>query len=148
MFGELGRQRSAVVIGHRAIVVITDTDPHRRSLPPLRAQRLFGRPDDHPEWCAQNSPHHFVADISTPILLSHGSRDYRVPVSESMRCWWDLVDAWDGDPDDLPHRFLQFTGENHWVLTPSNAQIWWHTVLGFCGHHVRGDDWTPSELLP
>ena len=38
-----------------------------------------------------------------------------------------------GDPADLPHRFLQFTGENHWVLSPANAEIWWDAVLGFCG---------------
>ena len=30
--------------------------------------------------------------------------------------------ASDGDPGELPHRFLQFTGENHWVLSPANAR--------------------------
>jgi dipeptidyl aminopeptidase/acylaminoacyl peptidase len=41
-------------------------------------------------------------------------------------------------PDDLPHRFLQLTGEEHWVLSPVNGQIWYEAVLGFCAQHVRG----------
>ena len=51
-------------------------------------------------------------------------------------------------PEDLPHRFLNFTGENHWILSPANAEIWYATVLGFCAEHVLGEKWTPSPLLP
>jgi dipeptidyl aminopeptidase/acylaminoacyl peptidase len=77
----------------------------------------------------------------------HGNRDYRVPVSEALRLWWDLVSRWDGEPGDLPHRFLQFTGQNHWVLTPADAEIWYDAVLGFCAEHALGQPWTPSPLL-
>ncbi len=97
---------------------------------------LFGTPAEHPQWYAENSPHNFVDSIRTPMLVVHGNRDYRVPISEALRLWWDLVSRYDGDPDDLPHRFLQLTGENHWVLSPANAQIWYETVLGFCGLHL------------
>ena len=81
------------------------------------------------------------------MLVVHGNRDYRVPVGEALRLWWDLVSRWDGDPADLPHRFLDFPGENHWILSPANAQVWYDTVLGFCGQHARGLPWTPSDLL-
>jgi dipeptidyl aminopeptidase/acylaminoacyl peptidase len=108
---------------------------------------IFGTLAEHPDWYATYSPHNFVDEISTPMLICHGNRDYRVPVSEALRLWWDLVGRWDGAPEDLPHRFLQFTGENHWVLSPGNAEIWYDAVLGFCGQHVVGESWTPSELL-
>ncbi|MEO9138747.1 MAG: prolyl oligopeptidase family serine peptidase [Jatrophihabitans sp.] len=108
---------------------------------------IFGRPADHPEWYAQYSPHTTLEHISTPMLVVHGNRDYRVPVSEGLRLWWDLVETWPGEPADLPHRFLQFTGENHWVLSPANAEIWYETVLGFCAQHVLDTPWTPSPLL-
>jgi dipeptidyl aminopeptidase/acylaminoacyl peptidase len=107
----------------------------------------FGTPAEHPDWYAENSPHLFADRIRTPMLITHGNRDYRVPVSEGLRLWWDLVSRWDGEPADLPHRFLNFTGENHWILSPANAQIWWETVLGFCAARVLGREWTPSELL-
>jgi dipeptidyl aminopeptidase/acylaminoacyl peptidase len=107
----------------------------------------FGRPADHPDWYAENSPHHFADRIRTPMLITHGNRDYRVPVSEALRLWWDLVSRWNGDPAELPHRFLNFTGENHWILSPANSEIWYETVLGFCGQHVLGRRWTRPELL-
>jgi dipeptidyl aminopeptidase/acylaminoacyl peptidase len=101
----------------------------------------FGRPADHPDWYAENSPHHFADRIRTPMLVIHGNRDYRVPVSEGLRLWWDLVSRWDGDPAELPHRFLNFTGENHWIMSPANSEVWYATVLGFCGRHILGRRW-------
>ncbi|MBE7188368.1 prolyl oligopeptidase family serine peptidase, partial [Jatrophihabitans endophyticus] len=108
---------------------------------------VFGTLADHPDWYARYSPHNTVDAIETPMLVVHGNRDYRVPFSEALRLWWDLVSRWDGDPDELPHRLLQFTGENHWILSPANAEIWYDAVLGFCARHVLGRDWTPTELL-
>lgn len=108
--------------------------------------QLFGTPAEHPDWYAENSPHHFVEAITTPMLVIHGNRDYRVPYSESLRLFWDLASRHDGDPDSLPHRFLQFTGENHWILSPANARIWNQTVLAFLEWHVLGGKWSPPAL--
>jgi dipeptidyl aminopeptidase/acylaminoacyl peptidase len=99
--------------------------------------RLFRTPTEHPDWYAENSPHNFVDHIATPMLVVHGNRDYRVPVSEALRLWWDLVSRHDGEPAELPHRFLQFTGENHWILSPANAAIWWRTVQDFVDQHTK-----------
>jgi len=107
----------------------------------------FGRPADHPDWNAENSPHHFADAITTPMLVVHGNRDYRVPVSEGLRAWFDLVSRWPGDPAELPHRFLNFTEENHWILSPANAEIWYDAVLGFCAQHALGIPWEPVDLL-
>ncbi|HET7387811.1 MAG TPA: prolyl oligopeptidase family serine peptidase [Nocardioidaceae bacterium] len=107
---------------------------------------IFGTLAEHPEWYAANSPHNAVDDIVTPMLVIHGNRDYRVPLYETLRLWWDLVSRHE-DPEAMPHRFLQLTSENHWVLSPSNAEIWYDAVLGFCAQHVLGEDWTPSPLL-
>lgn len=109
--------------------------------------RVHGTPAEQPEWYARFSPHHHVSRVGTPVLLTHGNRDYRVPVSEALRMWWDLVSQWPGRPADLPHRFLQLTSENHWVLSPSNLRVWNETVLAFCDHHVLGRG-EPLVLLP
>jgi dipeptidyl aminopeptidase/acylaminoacyl peptidase len=108
---------------------------------------VFGTLAEHPDWYARYSPHTTVHEIVTPMLVIHGNRDYRVPVSEALRLWWDLVSRWAGDPDTMPHRLLQFTTENHWVLTPGNSEIWYDVVLGFCAEHVLGQKWTPTPLL-
>ncbi|QYN39806.1 prolyl oligopeptidase family serine peptidase [Pseudonocardia sp. DSM 110487] len=100
-----------------------------------------------PEMAERNSPHRFADAIATPMLVIHGDRDYRVPVGEALRLWWDLVARHTGDPADLPHRFLLFPDENHWVLTPQNAAVWYETVTAFLDHHVLGKDWQTPELL-
>jgi dipeptidyl aminopeptidase/acylaminoacyl peptidase len=109
--------------------------------------RVHGLVAEHPDWYADNSPNNFVDAIRTPVLIVHGNRDYRVPYSEALRMWWDLVSRYDGPPEELPHRFLQFTGENHWILSPANAEVWYDTVLGFCDQHVLGRAPRPSPLL-
>ncbi|MGI8881805.1 MAG: prolyl oligopeptidase family serine peptidase [Jatrophihabitans sp.] len=108
---------------------------------------IFGTPAEHPDWYAENSPNNFVDLINTPMLIVHGNRDYRVPISEALRLWWDLVSHFDGDPAELPHRFLQLTGENHWVLSPGNAEIWYSVILGFLDQHVRGGTPLDASLV-
>ncbi len=44
-----------------------------------------------PEMAAANSPHRFVAEIATPMLVIHGDKDYRVPIGEALRLWYELL---------------------------------------------------------
>jgi dipeptidyl aminopeptidase/acylaminoacyl peptidase len=94
-----------------------------------------------------NSPHRYVADIRTPMLVIHGDKDYRVPVGEGLRLWYELLSA-SGLPQaedgSTVHRFLYFPDENHWVLTPQHAKIWYEVVLAFLAEHVLGQG--PGEL--
>jgi len=85
-----------------------------------------------------NSPHRFADDISTPMLVIHGDKDYRVPISEGLALWWELCSRHTDDPKTMAHRFLYFPDENHWVLTPQHATVWYETVLAFCAS-VRSD---------
>ncbi|AYA25993.1 S9 family peptidase [Rhodococcus rhodochrous] len=94
-----------------------------------------------PEMAVENSPHLFVADIVTPMLVIHGDKDYRVPIGEALRLWYELLDE-SGLPaeDDgtTVHRFLYFPSENHWVLKPQHSKIWYRTVEAFLSEHVLG----------
>ena len=58
-----------------------------------------------PEMTATNSPHLFVSQITTPMLVVHGDKDYRVPISQGIRLWYDLLSK-SGLParDDGTHR--------------------------------------------
>jgi len=94
-----------------------------------------------------HSPHRFVSQISTPMLVVHGDKDYRVPIGQGLRLWYDLLSksALPADSDGRsPHRFLYFPSENHWVLTPGHAKLWYQVVLGFLAEHVLGAP--PAEL--
>ena len=103
-----------------------------------------------PEMAEQNSPHRFVGHIRTPVLVIHGDKDYRVPIGEALRLWFELLTesglpaAEDGTS---PHRFLYFPSENHWVLTPQHAKIWYQVVTAFLARHVLGEDVELPETL-
>ena len=47
----------------------------------------------------------------------------------------------------MPHKFLYFPDENHWVLTPQHAKVWYETVLAFLDQHVLGQEWKTPDLL-
>jgi dipeptidyl aminopeptidase/acylaminoacyl peptidase len=104
-------------------------------------EREFGAPETAAERYRRHSPDDAVGRIRTPMLVIHGERDHRVPIGEALRLWTDLtrfgVDA----------KLLYFPDENHWILTPQHARVWYRTVLAFLDQHVLGKDWVRPELL-
>jgi len=103
--------------------------------------REFGDPAERPERWTANDPAPYAGRIRTPMLVIHGDRDYRVPIGHALWLWSDLV------RHEVEAKFLYFPDENHWVLSPGNARIWYETVLAFLGQHVRGEKWRRPELL-
>ncbi|TFV59624.1 S9 family peptidase [Mycobacterium sp. PS03-16] len=103
-----------------------------------------------PEMAERNSPHLFVEQIATPMLVIHGDKDYRVPIGEGLRLWYELLTRSRlpaGEDGSSPHRFLYYPSENHWVLAPQHAKIWYQVVTAFLAHHVLGRDTEWPELL-
>lgn len=96
----------------------------------------------------ENSPHRYVERIVTPMLVIHGDKDYRVPIGEGLRLWYELLAksglpaAEDGSSE---HQFLYFPHENHWVLKPQHAKIWYAVVMAFLSEHVLD---TPAVAPP
>jgi dipeptidyl aminopeptidase/acylaminoacyl peptidase len=79
----------------------------------------------------EHSPANHIGAIRTPMLVIHGELDARVPISEALRLWTDL------QRHGVKARFLYFPDENHWVLKPQNARLWYATVLAFLDEHLR-----------
>lgn len=95
-----------------------------------------------PQMAVDNSPHRFVKDIATPMLVVHGDKDYRVPIGEGLRLWYELLSESQLATNDeglTPHRFLYFLNENHWVLSPQHARIWYGVVQNFLATHIGLD---------
>ncbi|SFN62305.1 Dipeptidyl aminopeptidase/acylaminoacyl peptidase [Pseudonocardia ammonioxydans] len=149
MGGSFGGYMANWVAGHtdRFAAIVTHAS--------LWALDQFGPTTDHahywltemtPEMAQANSPHHHADAIRTPMLVIHGDKDYRVPIGDGLRLWWDLVSR-QPDPAANPHRFLYFPDENHWVLAPNHAKLWYETVYAFLATHVLGEEWTTPDLL-
>ncbi len=108
---------------------------------PMFWRPQFGDPLKDPEMYEMNSPHLHIDQIRTPMLVIHGNKDYRVPVGEALRLWWDLSRY------GAEAKFLYFPDENHWILTPGNARIWYETIFAFLAQHVLGQEWQRPRLL-
>ena len=95
---------------------------------------LKGAPWANPTPAAYSrwSPHKFVQNFNTPILIIHNELDYRVPISEGLQLFTAV------QRKGIDSKMLTFPDEGHWVLKPQNSQFWYHTVL----------DWLDKYLQP
>ncbi|MFE7405234.1 prolyl oligopeptidase family serine peptidase [Isoptericola sp. NPDC057559] len=142
MGGSFGGYMANWVAGHtdRFRAIVTHAS--------LWALDQFGPTTDHgyywkremtPEMAEAYSPHRFVADIRTPMLVVHGDKDYRVPIGEGLRLWQELLTESGlpaADDGSTVHRFLYFPDEGHWVLAPQHAKVWYQAVLAYLAEHV------------
>ena len=104
-------------------------------------EQEFGDPYADPSRYVEHSPSGHVGSIRTPMLVIHGELDARVPISEALQLWTDLI------RHRVDAKFLYFPDENHWILKPQNARVWYQTVFAFLEHHVLGRPWERPELL-
>ncbi len=69
------------------------------------------------------SPHRFVQNFKTPMLIVHGGYDFRIPETQAMELFTAL------QLNNVPSKFLYFPDETHFVSKPQNARLWWNTIF-------------------
>lgn len=74
--------------------------------------------DPKPESYTKYSPHLFVKNWDTPMLVIHNDKDFRVPIGEGLQAFTAA------QLKNVPSRFLYFPDEGHWVLKPQNSVLW------------------------
>lgn len=72
-------------------------------------------------WRTQN-PVRYAADFKTPMMLSVGERDYRVPLNNTLEMWTLLQRL------RIPSRLLVWPEENHWILNAENSRVFYKEV--------------------
>jgi dipeptidyl aminopeptidase/acylaminoacyl peptidase len=77
------------------------------------------------------SPHHFVANWDTPIMVIHGEHDYRIPYTQGMAAFNSAQLL------GVPSKFLFFPSETHWVLSPQNGILWQREFRGWLDQWLK-----------
>jgi dipeptidyl aminopeptidase/acylaminoacyl peptidase len=87
-----------------------------------------------------NSPHKFVKNWDTPILIIHGEKDYRVLATQGMMAFnaAQLL--------AVPSQFLYLPDENHWVLSPQNGILWQRTFFKWLDTWLKPPTWKNHGL--
>ena len=65
-----------------------------------------------------NSPHRFVQNWNTPILIITGGNDFRIPYTESLQAFNSAQLL------GIESKLLVFPEETHFVLKPQNSILW------------------------
>ena len=77
------------------------------------------------------SPHNFVGNWDTPILIIVGEKDYRVPHLQGAAAF--AAAKLQGIPAEL----LVFPEENHWILQPQNGILWQRTFFNWLDRWLK-----------
>ena len=90
-----------------------------------------GTPWDNPEMYARWSPNMFVKNFKTPLLVTHGEIDYRVPFDQGLQLFTALQKM------GVESKLLEFPDEGHWILKPQNSALWYNTVISWFDAHLK-----------
>jgi dipeptidyl aminopeptidase/acylaminoacyl peptidase len=86
-------------------------------------ERSNGGPvwEQGPVWREQN-PIRYAAKFATPMLLTVGENDFRVPLNNTLENWSVHQRR------QIPSRLIVFPEENHWILRGENSRFFYQEV--------------------
>lgn len=93
---------------------------------------------ERPEAWLDQSPLARAGSFRTPMLMSIGETDYRVPLNNTIAMWSALMRM------SVPSRLLVWPDENHWVMKGENSRRFYQEV----GEWLSGCLGTPGEAEP
>lgn len=84
-----------------------------------------------PESYQKDSPHLYVGNWDTPILVIHNELDFRVPFGEGMQAFQAA------QLRGIPSRFLVFPDEGHWMSKPQNSLLWQRVFFDWLAAYLK-----------
>ena len=91
-----------------------------------------------PVWREQN-PIRFAKNFRTPILLSVGENDFRVPLNQTLENWSVLQRL------RIPSRLVVWPDENHWILKGENSRYFYQEVHNWLGKYLSNSFTTKTQ---
>jgi dipeptidyl aminopeptidase/acylaminoacyl peptidase len=78
------------------------------------------------------SPITYGKDWKTPMLLTAGERDFRVPMANTLETWATL------QRQQVPSRLLIFPDAWHWITKPEDSRQFYREVDVWLAHYLKG----------
>jgi len=100
---------------------------------------LGGVPWEMPESYERWSPSKFVQRWKTPMLVTHGARDYRVPEAQGFAAYTTLQRR------GVPSQLLHFSDEHHWIQKSRNSILWYDTVISWLDRWCKQASARPGQ---
>lgn len=90
-----------------------------------------------PIWREQN-PIRYAKNFRTPILISVGENDFRVPLNQTLENWSVLQRL------QIPSKLIVWPEENHWILKGEDSRFWYTEVYAWLKKYL-GDTSTTTD---
>lgn len=90
-----------------------------------------GTPWQNRELYKKWSPHNFIQNCKTPMLIVQGGYDFRVPEEQAFQLFSSLQRL------GVDSKLLYFPDETHFVSKPQNAKLWWTTIFDWLNQHKK-----------
>ncbi|MBL8179184.1 MAG: S9 family peptidase [Bryobacterales bacterium] len=81
-------------------------------------------------WREQN-PIRYAKNFRTPILVTVGENDFRVPLNQTLENWSVLQRL------RVPSKLIVFPGANHWILKAEDSRFFYGEVHGWLERHLK-----------
>ena len=81
-------------------------------------------------WREQN-PIRFAKNFRTPILLTVGENDFRVPLNQTLENWSVLQRL------QIPSRLIVFPEENHWIQKGENSRFFYKELHAWLAKYLK-----------
>lgn len=81
-------------------------------------------------WKEQN-PIRYAEQFKTPMLVTIGEQDFRVPLNNAIETWNTLQRL------QIPSKLLVFPEENHWILKPENSRFFYSEVHKWLKQYLK-----------
>jgi len=78
----------------------------------------------------EESPASYAANFSTPMLITQGEQDFRVPYSQALEMYKLLQRR------AVPSRLVMFPDHNHWILKGEDSREHMHEVLDWLAKYL------------
>jgi fermentation-respiration switch protein FrsA (DUF1100 family) len=121
----------------------TRSHPAPSSIPPQSRRwrevltKDYGTPEDNPEFWASISANSYLADLSGPVQLHHGTADEEVPLLFSQLYYQEILAA------GKPAEFYTYPGDNHNLSNNLNTAL--QRSLAFFDKYVKNAAPAASE---
>lgn len=90
-----------------------------------------GLPWENGEIWREQSPHTYAGNFKTPMMLTIGEKDYRVPLNQTLAAWTYL------QRQGVPSKLLVYHQANHWIMAGPDAKHFWEEVHGWLEKYLK-----------
>lgn len=78
-----------------------------------------------------HSPHKFVQNWDTPIMIITGLKDFRIPYTQSLEAFTAAR------VQNIPSRLVAFENEAHQIFQPQNSLVWNREFFGWLDKYLK-----------